>query len=82
MAHPSSSADAEQIRQVVAAAYRWVGDGTSSDAILCCSEKRSEFDFYVRAVANHLGVTITTYEAHRALLQLRQLSLLRSSVAI
>lgn len=83
MATPRSSAESTKVRQLVTAAFRWAAsDGATTDTILSHSHKRSEFDFYVQAVANYLGIAITADEACRTLLRLRQAGVLSSSSGI
>jgi|LakMenEpi03Aug12_release.lakeMendotaPanAssembly.Ray.scaffolds.fasta_scaffold168192_2 hypothetical protein len=83
MAHPRSSAESTKVRQLVTAAFRWTAsEGANTDTILSHSHRQSEFDFYVQAVANYLGIVITPNEARLTLLRLRIAGLLSSSSGI
>jgi hypothetical protein len=79
MAHDGSRNERKKIRRAVEVAYIATSDGASSDAILCCDEKRDRFDRFVQIASAVYKCVIAPEEARRTLLGLRKAGVLRRS---
>ncbi len=79
MAYHSSRKEKEKIRRAVQVAHIATSSGASSDAILCCDEKRDRFDRFVQIAAAAYKCVITPEQGRRTLLGLRKTGALRRS---